>query len=124
MAETNEPKLVCKVCGSDDMEIRMWVNLKTGETSDCSDGESDDNWCNKCEDHTPIEFKEVTEEEYQKMLRDKPRFQKAVEALRDCVEYMDDINLPAKRMLSRKNLITLCNKIAIKYGGCISTRQF
>jgi len=124
MAETmNKTIQVCKDCGSDDVERKMWENQKTGELSDAS-FDDDDNFCNKCEEHTPIEFKEVTEKEYQKMLRDKPRFQKAVESLRDCVEYMDDDNFPAKRLLSRKNLITLCNKIAIKYGGCISTRQF
>lgn len=51
-----EQIIVCKECGSDDVELRVWLNLKTKETSDCSDGDDEDTWCNKCEEHTGIKF--------------------------------------------------------------------
>lgn len=54
-SETPEQIIVCKGCGSDDVEIKVWQNQKTGETSDCGD-EDDDTWCNKCEEHAGITF--------------------------------------------------------------------
>lgn len=40
-------KFVCKRCGSDDVEIRVWQNPNTGEFGgDCEDDEC---YCNKCD---------------------------------------------------------------------------
>lgn len=41
--------LYCAYCGSDNIEIRMWVNPNTNEIgNDCGEDEC---WCNNCEDH-------------------------------------------------------------------------
>ncbi len=45
---------VCSKCGSSDVQELLWVGINTGELgSPVSDGEMDDKWCNKCEDHPP-----------------------------------------------------------------------
>lgn len=116
-------KWVCTVCGSDDVESKMWENHKTGELSDCG-FDDDDNWCNKCEEHVGLDTKELTFQEYAEYLRDRPKFGKALESLKLCLEYMGEKNLPKEELAFRKQLLKLCNEIAIKHGGCISTRQF
>ena len=44
---------VCEECGSDDVETRMWMNLKTGHSEPISN-DLEDNWCNRCEDHVSL----------------------------------------------------------------------
>ena len=46
----------CMNCGSDDVEIRVWLNLKTGMTDD-GGCERDDTWCKTCEEHAGISYK-------------------------------------------------------------------
>ena len=58
----NPTMLVCEDCGSSDVETKMWVNPNTDELKDsCSDGESDDNYCNNCQSHPNL----ITYKEYQ-----------------------------------------------------------
>ena len=48
-------KYKCANCGSDKVSIRTWVNPNTGEeTGSCSDGESQDNYCDNCETHPEL----------------------------------------------------------------------
>lgn len=46
----------CRVCGSKDIEIPMWVNMNTNIPNGDygSDGDTDC-WCKDCEDHTNYE---------------------------------------------------------------------
>lgn len=48
--------LYCSICGSTNVETKMWVNPNTHIVSDsCSDlSEEDDNWCNCCENHAEL----------------------------------------------------------------------
>ena len=49
-------KLVCTNCGSDNVQVRAWVNANTNEyISDCSDGEDEDNYCADCDGHHKLE---------------------------------------------------------------------
>lgn len=51
---------ICDGCGSDDVEIRVWQNLKTGRIDDgsCDMG---DTWCNSCQGHEGITYKKKSE---------------------------------------------------------------
>ena len=48
-------KFVCKHCGSDDVEIRVWMNPNTGQCgTDCEDnGEC---YCNNCNDYSKLDL--------------------------------------------------------------------
>lgn len=52
MSIINE-RIVCSVCGSEDIEMVHWVNPNTKEIHELfgSFGESDTSWCHKCDDH-------------------------------------------------------------------------
>ena len=51
-----QEKAVCEECGSDDVEIRVWYNLKTGRIDDgCVDRHSD-TYCGKCDAHCGIKY--------------------------------------------------------------------
>ena len=52
----------CKECGSDDVEVKVWANLKTGE-QDHSDWSDHEQYCVKCEDQAELVFVEDEEEE-------------------------------------------------------------
>ncbi len=44
--------LVCINCGSDNVQSKAWVNANTNEyVCDCSDGSSEDFWCEDCKGH-------------------------------------------------------------------------
>ena len=49
-----EEVAVCEKCGSDDVEIRVWQNLKTGRVDDNCD--RDDTYCNACEGHHGLKW--------------------------------------------------------------------
>lgn len=47
----------CVECGSTDVEAKAWVNLNDYTKIDFSlseDGDSEDYWCNQCEEHTDV----------------------------------------------------------------------
>ncbi len=47
---------VCKECGSNDIEIPMWVNPNTNiPNGDYGSDGDEECWCNYCEDHTEYE---------------------------------------------------------------------
>lgn len=48
--------LHCAVCGSSNVEVRMWVNPNNKAIGDrCSDSsEEEDNWCITCEEHVEL----------------------------------------------------------------------
>lgn len=48
--------LYCSVCGSLNIEIKMWINPNTKEIGDkCSDiSEEEDCWCKSCEKHIEL----------------------------------------------------------------------
>lgn len=53
--------MVCAECGSDQVQIKEWRWVNTGEYAGMvSDGEADDNWCENCQEHTHI----LSEQEY------------------------------------------------------------
>ena len=56
MEKNIDKTLYCPICGSTNVETKMWVNPNTHIISDsCSDlSEEDDNWCNGCENHTEL----------------------------------------------------------------------
>ena len=47
----------CKRCGSANVEIRAFINQKTGFV-DYSAIEEPDTWCEDCEDHMGVVFKD------------------------------------------------------------------
>jgi Zn finger protein HypA/HybF involved in hydrogenase expression len=50
-----QEKAVCEECGSDDVEIRVWYNLKTGRIdSSCVDRR--DTYCGKCDARRDIKY--------------------------------------------------------------------
>lgn len=52
---------VCEKCGSTDIQQVMWVYVNTDKVVDMyGDGDVQDMWCDKCQDHTD----QITEEEY------------------------------------------------------------
>lgn len=52
----DEEIAVCDNCGSDDVEIRVWQNLKTGRIDDMN-CDREDTWCKNCEGHQGITWK-------------------------------------------------------------------
>ena len=51
-----EEILVCSECGSNDVDYLAWVGANTYEykTPFGPDGDSDNCWCNVCEEHTDL----------------------------------------------------------------------
>ena len=47
----------CSVCKSENVQIRQWVNPNTNEVDNGSDLETEDCWCQDCEDHTELVLK-------------------------------------------------------------------
>jgi len=58
--QDNQDNYVCRKCGCDDVESKMWVNLNTMNVTGDASENIDDNWCNDCQDSCEI----VTEDEY------------------------------------------------------------
>ncbi len=54
---TGEAIMVCRECGSENVESKEWFNWKTGD-SDAISSDSSDNWCNDCDAHVKLEIKE------------------------------------------------------------------
>lgn len=47
--------LVCENCGSNKVQVKCWVDVNTGEVYDgCGFGDSSDNWCTVCNEHTKL----------------------------------------------------------------------
>ena len=57
---SEEDIAVCDSCGSDDVEIRVWQNLKTGRIN-ADGGDRGDTWCNSCQGHEGITYKKKSE---------------------------------------------------------------
>lgn len=53
-------KLLCKKCGSDEIEQKEWRKVNSGKFSGDTENGTEDQWCPVCEEH--VEF--VSEEEY------------------------------------------------------------
>ncbi len=63
MADLNT--LYCSECGSNDVEVKMWVNPNTDRIGgECSTPlEEEDCWCYNCEEHTKLKtLKELWED--------------------------------------------------------------
>ena len=56
MEKNIDKTLYCAICGSTDVETKMWVNPNTHIILDnCSDlSEEEDNWCRCCEEHVEL----------------------------------------------------------------------
>ena len=53
---------VCENCGGSNIQTKMWIDPNTNEVIDSvSDGDSDDNWCDDCEEHVRFDTKVVEE---------------------------------------------------------------
>lgn len=56
-------KYVCKQCGSEDIQVRMWVGANDNKVGDwCNEDFDNECWCNECEDITSYETKEDEED--------------------------------------------------------------
>jgi hypothetical protein len=53
-------KIVCKECGSDQIQTLEWVDVNTGKSVQAGPGELNDNWCNKCNENVYC----MSEEDY------------------------------------------------------------
>lgn len=53
-------KLVCKKCGGDNIQTKVWVNANTNKYIGEIEGSAADNWCDDCEEH--VEFKTIKDE--------------------------------------------------------------
>ena len=65
MADVHFTKLYCSECGSDEVEMKMWVNPNTDEIGgECSDtSEEEDCWCKNCEENVQLKtLKELWED--------------------------------------------------------------
>ena len=51
-----QEKAVCEECGSDDVEIRVWYNLKTGRIDGGNVDRHSDTYCGKCDAHCGIKY--------------------------------------------------------------------
>lgn len=60
-----EIKTTCKNCGSENVEIRAWINQSNGNVSG-ETGEDNDTWCNDCEEHAGVnvEFIDVESKKF------------------------------------------------------------
>lgn len=58
--------LVCKECGSTNIQTQAWVDANTNEYRSDGCGDSDDNWCEDCNEHTKF----TTKNEFEKMMDD------------------------------------------------------
>ena len=50
---------VCKNCGSENVEIRAWVDIKTNKCNQShflDEIEDEDTWCTDCETHSGIKI--------------------------------------------------------------------
>ena len=57
-------KLVCKECGSSNIEVKAWINPNTDKVLDSvSDEDIKDNWCNECSENVMFEKIEVEDEQ-------------------------------------------------------------
>lgn len=43
-------KVICRECGSTDIQVKYWCNPNTFKIIDVSDGEETECWCNNCQD--------------------------------------------------------------------------
>ena len=53
----------CCECGSHDVELKAWVNQKTGVIQYADIIEDDDVWCNNCENHVNVDWVDLSEED-------------------------------------------------------------
>lgn len=45
-------KYVCRECGSEDIQVKMWANPNTNEIDELCDDEFPECWCNQCQEIT------------------------------------------------------------------------
>lgn len=57
-----QEKGVCEECGSDDVEVRVWYNLKHGRIDDGNVDPHSDTYCNACQGHCGIKYVEKESE--------------------------------------------------------------
>lgn len=50
---------ICEKCDSDNVEQLQWVNPNTNKLGEIAAGERQDSWCNTCDEHTNIIYKEI-----------------------------------------------------------------
>lgn len=53
----NKMKMMyCPICGSTDVEVKMWVNPNEDQLTGCGawSGEENDYWCNDCRSREPL----------------------------------------------------------------------
>lgn len=51
----------CKKCNSTNVEAKYWVNLNTFKIQDIADDDSDQNWCQNCEEMVELYDDELKE---------------------------------------------------------------
>lgn len=49
-------KVICKQCGSTDIQVKYWCNPNTFRIVDVASGEENDCWCENCQDNTQCEW--------------------------------------------------------------------
>lgn len=48
----------CTECGGTNVEWKIWVNANTGKSTDTGTLNGNDVWCQDCEDHNDLEWRE------------------------------------------------------------------
>lgn len=46
----------CSVCGSTDVEFKVWIKANGGKESDTNGIDRDEQWCCNCEEHNKLEY--------------------------------------------------------------------
>jgi hypothetical protein len=59
MSDIVNQKLVCTVCDSDDVESKVWYNHKTGISTPTESRDSEDYYCNNCEEHVLLKYEDM-----------------------------------------------------------------
>lgn len=50
--EINSKSYVCEICGSSDIQYKVWVDANSNAFISDTEGEKNSNWCNCCQEHT------------------------------------------------------------------------
>tara|TARA_R110002110_G_scaffold152784_1_gene345726 strand:- start:119 stop:331 length:213 start_codon:yes stop_codon:yes gene_type:complete len=61
---------MCVECGSEDIQVAMWVNPNTGESDDWygSGSSAETQWCHNCEEHCFVKLRVYPDEQHKKVV--------------------------------------------------------
>ena len=59
MKKTIKTMWICPRCGSDNVQVKEWRNINTGELDSFNPFEDEDCWCDDCETHKALITKDI-----------------------------------------------------------------